>query len=1586
MSAGSSAGKRRTPEAIAAAFKKALGAGALNGDQDRYIAQVGTDWTPDELPDWSAGEVGAAAAELWRFGESVKDGLELRIRRVDGAGEPVDILEIVQLDAPFLVASVMGEVAAQGCEVKALIHPVVTVNARRWSLIQVALTPLSDPAALEGGVRETLSDVRSAVDDFDAMALTLRETIAALDASGRASPEEMSFLRWLDGGRFVFLGARTYDYARGKGEEPIIRKGLGVLRDEDRKVLRASNEPSVIQAIRRHQHEDRAAVTVAKSNLRSRVHRRVHMDYFGVKRFDAKGEPVGEVRFVGLFTAEAYNQPVGQTPLISGKTEAVFQRAGLPEGGHSAARLRNILNAWPRDDLFQISEDELLAGAMQALRLQDRPRVDLFVRRDPFDRFASILVYVPRERYDFALVEAAGKLLAEAFGGRVSAIYPEFDDAPLARVHFIIGFEPGERREPDQAKLHQELTELARTWMDRFETAARESLAEEDMRQALGFAAALPPGYRALNRAHDALSDLAAIDALDRKQPLGVRVFRRPGDGADRLRFKLYGRKQPPALADVVPILEHMGLKAVREDGFSVHADKARVHIDEYLIEDRSGDPLALDEISGVFGDTFSAVWAERTESDGFNRLVMELGVTWREAALIRALAKYRQQSGLDPSQAVQELALSENPAIARLILDLFAARFDPTLSLDIKARQDKGAAIFAKIEEALQTVPALDADRALRRIALLVQASVRTNFYQTDPEGDPKGYISFKVCSRDLADLPAPKPFREIFISAPHVDGVHLRFGPVARGGLRWSDRRDDFRTEVLSLAKAQQVKNAVIVPVGSKGGFFPKRLPRGGAPDAIREAAIVAYKTFLCGLLDITDSIAADGSVTHPADVIIHDGDDPYLVVAADKGTASFSDIANGVAEDYGFWLGDAFASGGSVGYDHKVMGITARGAWEAVKRHFREMGKDIQSEPFTVFGVGDMSGDVFGNGMLLSKQIKLVAAFDHRHIFLDPDPDPAKSWVERDRMFKLPRSSWDDYDRKVMSKGGGVFPRSLKSIPLSEEIKTLLDLKVDALPPGELITAILKCRAELFYLGGIGAYVKATSQSHAEAGDKTNDGLRINATELRCKVVGEGANLGFTQAARIEYALGGGRINTDAIDNSAGVDSSDHEVNIKILTGMAERSGQLTRPNRNKLLESMTADVGLKVLAHNYDQTLALSLMEAESLADTSAYVRFMAELEAKGRLDRGVEGLPDARTLEARAAGGKGLTRPELAVMLAYGKLDLCDDIVASDAPDDPFFLDTLKHYFPDPLATYEDQMRQHRLRREIIATVIDNEIINRCGPTFPSRLRAGAECDTKALVKAFEAARCIRGLDDLWNAVAAQDGRTPAAGQTALFRELSYVHRGQTFWLARRLAKSDATVQTLIDAYRPGAQALLALGATLLSPVERKAAAARAKRYVQAGAPGDLADKVAGLRALTTAADLVDMASASSWPTENVARLYHHIGGALAFDTIRAAAATLGTGDTFERSAVRRLVEDLVGEQTALTAQVMKFAANAQAADSEKSAGSAVSSWIALHRPVVDKARSVVGEIEASEGGWTFAKLTIANAALRGLVA
>ena len=1605
-----------TLEALEASFDQLL-PGALAGAGKDFLRQAWEDYAADETPDLGGRDMAGLLAMAWRGAEGRAHGEPARItlsplHGADGAPLGYDVLIVIQDDRPFLVDSVMGELADAGVTVRSMYHPVTAEEGGRESTIIVVMDPLPQERrdALGEGVALTLKDVSSAVEGHAGMAALMHRSIAHLEANPHGvAPdvlaEHIDFLKWLEADHFVFLGARDYDYPRSKdggyeAEAPLSQSGvgLGVLADPERTVLRRANEPAVLTKSMKKQLDLSEPVTVAKANVRSRVHRRAYMDYIGVKRFGPDGRPSGETRFVGLFTAEAYDKTATQVPLVRRKVANALTRAGKVAGSHSEKRLRNILENYPRDELFQIEESELLGIALGILHLHDRPRIKTFTRQDPFDRFVSVLAFIPRERFDASVRERIGAILARAWGGRLSAWYPQLSDQPLVRIHYIIGVTPGDHPCPDQAVLDAEITEAGRSWIDRFESALRSADVDDVAVGPLSarWAEAFGVGYRARYDATEAVRDLQAVDSLndtglnDGGEAVAVRAFRLEDEGSLNFRFKLYRRGSAVPLSDVLPILADMGLKTLEEWGHALRpAGEAEIHVHEFLLEDPRGNDLLFADVKGPFEAAFSAVWSGRTESDGFNRLVLELGVDWREAALVRTLARYRQQTGLDPSQAVQEEALRDYPAVARGLLALFAAKFDPAAGGDAAGREAAVAALVEKINAELQDVRSLDHDRALRRMVLLVQAIKRTNYYQAGADGGHKPHISIKIASRELADLPLPKPFREIFVWAPHIEGVHLRFGPVARGGLRWSDRRDDFRTEVLGLVKAQQVKNAVIVPVGSKGGFFPKHLAAivraGGDRDAQQAEAIRAYKTFLSGLLDITDNIAGDGSVVPPAAVVRFEGDDPYLVVAADKGTATFSDIANGISADYGFWLDDAFASGGSVGYDHKVMGITARGAWEAVKRHFREMGKDIQSEPFTVVGVGDMSGDVFGNGMLLSKAIKLVAAFDHRDIFIDPNPDPATSWVERDRMFKLPRSSWQDYDTSKISKGGGIFPRSAKSIELSPEIKAVLDIQEDVLDPAALMKAILKAPAELLYFGGIGTYVKAPNETDLQVGDKANDAIRIDGAEVRARVIAEGANLGLTQAGRIAFALNGGRINTDAIDNSAGVDSSDHEVNIKILTGAAIASGALKAGDRNALLASMTDEVGLKVLAHNYDQTLAVSLQEDDGPGAMDSQQQFMLWLGARGKLDRKVEGLPDDTRLAERKLAGQALTRPELAVLTAYSKLELFDEIVASAAPDDAFFKRTLVRYFPAPLAKFEADMQRHRLRREIVSTILSNEIVNMCGPTFPERLRQSARCDTAAMVLAFEASRQIFRLDEAWDAVSALDLKIPAAAQTALYQEISTVLRRQTFWLARRAVRPGSSVEALIGAYQPAADALRAVGDSVLSRFERSRLEGRVQTFVGLGAPDAMARNIALLRPLVATADIGDLSRQLDWPEPAMAALYHQVGAAFDFDRLRAGAGAVPSVDHFDRLAVRRLIEDLMVEQLTLT-RAVAASSTVSAGSGEAAAEAAVDAWVGPRLAIVEGLRTSVDEIVASGTGWTFAKLTIANSVIREIAA
>ena len=1599
--------------------------GVLTHAANEFLSQFGRDATIDDVGALSLGDLAHLAYDFWSWASN-KHPQKKEIRLIEGVGEnkqPLgrDILEIVGPDAPFLVDSIMGEIGAQGVEVRAMFHPIVDVirdddgqrvddvtkdngHIIRESMIQVHLPslPQAKRDAILMGVRETLNDVSMSVKDFRAMKARMKECIAGLAvANVGLNADEISeyiaFLKWIEDEHFIFIGARSYNYLRNEDgtlskEEPDIveDRNLGILRDPLRSILRRSSEPTMLTDKLVAYLEDGSPLVVAKSNLRSKVHRRAVLDYIGIKKYDEKGKLIGEERFVGLFTAEAYDSMVRDVPLLRRKIDKVIKRAGFDPGSHNDKKFRNIVENYPRDELFQIEEDDLLRIAMGVQHLMDRPRTAMFARRDQFNRFLSILVFVPRDKYNTAVRMRVGEKLAESYGGRLSSYYPLFGDAPLARIHYIIGINPYNHLEPDLEKLESDIIEITRTWDDDLDVCAGKNNV-----RAAPFIGAFPAGYKEKFSPSEALLDIQELLIL-KEVDVWVRAYRMDGDKDNILRCKLYKRDNPVALSEAMPIFESMGLYVESEAQFKIKP-KTTSQDDEtqvlwvHDVEMRSSDgaPLDFAAVENSFEDAFAAIFGGTSENDGFNRLILKLGITWRQASLIRAFARWRGQTGLDPSQAVQEQALADYPLIAQKIIELFETRFDPALG---KERDKKCEAINTEISTLLNEVPSLDADRVLRRITNLINNMVRTNYYQKDADGKNKPYISFKIATSQIAEVPNPKPFREIWVYSPLVEGAHLRFGPVARGGLRWSDRRDDFRTEVLGLVKAQQVKNAVIVPVGSKGAFFPKALPKGGTREEFMAAGIAAYKIFLCGLLDITDNIDAAGKIIAPKDVVRLDSDDPYLVVAADKGTATFSDIANSISLEYGHWLGDAFASGGSNGYDHKKMGITAKGGWEAVKRHFREMGHDTQSEEFNVVGVGDMSGDVFGNGMLLSEKIRLVAAFDHRDIFIDPNPDCAKSFAERKRLFELPRSSWQDYNKELISKGGGIFPRSLKSITLTPEIKELLEIASDEVTPFELMTAILKANADLLWFGGIGTYIKSKTEANSDVGDKANDAIRINGSDLRVKVIGEGANLGVTQLGRIEAAKAGVRLNTDAIDNSAGVDSSDHEVNIKILLNALVRSGAMTEDARDALLVSMTDDVAHHVLEHNYNQTLALSLQQINAANDADAHERFMVQLEELGQLNRAVEFLPAHDEMRTKIERGEGLTRPELAVLMAYSKIQLFGEIVASHAPDDEWFEKTLVNYFPEGCHQFEAAMRGHRLRREIIATVLANRIVDIGGITFMDRVRESAIADTGAIVKAYAAARKIFELDKAIEKINAQDLKIPAALQYKMMLEVQNVIRRQTYWLARRTPHASIGVNDqvtdMINSYGPEIAQLKPVIDNVVSPYEYSRIEALAQEFINEGAPKDLAHEIANLRVMISSTDIVDIAKNSGAPLLGAARIYHAIGAEIGFDEMRHAAGMVTGQDHWDKVATRRIIEDFMGEQAQLTGKIIDFAKTKGAIPDKadkKWSDSIVKQWFEINSLEASRATTAIKDLKAA-GGWSFAKLTIANTQLKDFVA
>ncbi|MDF9804163.1 glutamate dehydrogenase [Streptomyces sp. HB372] len=1305
------------------------------------------------------------------------------------------VVEVVTDDMPFLVDSVTNELSRQGRGIHVVIHPQVTVrrdvtgklievlsggpglpksaNGRKGgkgvkaelphdalveSWIHVEIDRETDRADLQqitADLLRVLSDVRETVEDWGKMrdaALRIADDLPGEpldDLADEEVEEARELLRWLAADHFTFLGYREYELKDSDALAAVPGTGLGILRSDPHHSEDEAHpvSPSFdrLPADARAKAREHKLLVLTKANSRATVHRPSYLDYVGVKKFDAKGNVVGERRFLGLFSSAAYTESVRRVPVIRRKVAEVVEGAGFSYNSHDGRDLLQILETYPRDELFQTPVDQLRSIVTSVLYLQERRRLRLYLRQDEYGRYYSAIVYLPRDRYTTGVRLRLIDILKEELGGNSVDFTAWNTESILSRLHFVVrvpaGTELPHLTDADADRIEARLVEAARSWADGFQEALTAELGEErgaELQRQYGHS--FPEGYKADHSPRAAVADLVHLETLKQgEKDFALSLYEPVGAGPGERRFKIYRTGEQVSLSAVLPALQQLGVEVVDERPYELRcADRTHAWIYDFGLRmplaNGNGGYLA-DDARARFQEAFAAVWRGEAENDGFNALVLGAGLNWRQAMVLRAYAKYLRQAGSTFSQDYMESTLRNNVHTTRLLVSLFEARMSP-------GRQSAGTeltdGLLEELDGALDQVASLDEDRILRSFLTVIKATLRTNFFQHTEDGTPHSYVSMKFDPQAIPDLPAPRPAYEIWVYSPRVEGVHLRFGKVARGGLRWSDRREDFRTEILGLVKAQMVKNTVIVPVGAKGGFVAKQLPDPSVDrDAWLAEGIAAYRTFISALLDITDNMVA-GEVVPPADVVRHDEDDTYLVVAADKGTASFSDIANEVAVAYGFWLGDAFASGGSAGYDHKGMGITARGAWESVKRHFRELGHDTQTEDFTVVGVGDMSGDVFGNGMLLSEHIRLVAAFDHRHIFLDPNPDAATSYAERRRLFDLPRSSWADYETGLLSAGGGIHPRSAKSIPLNSHVREALgiDPSVSKMTPADLMQTILKAPVDLVWNGGIGTYIKAVSESNADVGDKANDAIRVNGEDLRAKVVGEGGNLGATQLGRIEFARSGGRINTDAIDNSAGVDTSDHEVNIKILLNGLVRDGDMTVKQRNKLLADMTDEVGALVLRNNYAQNVALSNASAQAPSLLHAQQRFMRRLERDGALDRALEFLPADRHIRELLSNGKGLSQPELAVLIAYTKITAADELISTVLPDDPHLQKLVHAYFPSELRErFPEAVDGHALRREIITTVLVNDTVNTAGSTFLHRLREETGASIEEIVRA-----------------------------------------------------------------------------------------------------------------------------------------------------------------------------------------------------------------------------------------------------------
>ena len=1476
------------------------------------------------------------------------------------------VVQVVTDDMPFLVDSVSAELQRTERAVHLVVHP--TMRVRRDATGQLEEVLLDGGEGLEGradgggfgevreswmhleidrdskdedlqaiaeGLRGVLANVREAVEDWPKMKATCGRVAAdlATEPPHGIPAEEVAqakgLLEWLDDNHFTFLGYREYALRRGADSdtlEAVHGTGLGLLRyDPTGEGVQLSEQArSVARAPE--------LLIITKANSRATVHRNTYLDYISVKQFDDMGEVRGEKRFLGLFTSSAYTESVTRVPVLRDKVEAVFRRTGFLPDSHSGKDLLEVLETYPRDELFQADVESLYDNATEVLHLQERRKTKLFLRRDRFGRFVSCLVYIPRDRYNTAVRLKMDAILRRAFPGATVDYTTRVSESVLARLHFVVRVPSGESiPEVDHAVLERQLVDATRTWEEDLNEAARAEHGEEVAGRLSGlYGRAFPEAYKEDFTSRVGVVDIRHMDALEDDDATGLNMYQEPGAPAHERRFKLY-RRSPLSLTQVLPMFTHMGVEVVDERPYEVHrSDGVHLWVYDFGLRVRNDKVWSgeggRDRLRDLFQDAVDAVWNGRAESDGFNALVLGAGLTWRQVVILRTVAKYLRQTGSTFSQDYVESALVQNLRLAARLVALFEVRFDPSRygAGAGPEREAAQAALCEEITRDLDEVRSLDHDRIIRAFLGVITATLRTNYFQADDEGRDKPYVSIKLNPKKVPDLPAPRPQFEIFVYSPRVEGVHLRFGPVARGGLRWSDRREDFRTEVLGLVKAQMVKNAVIVPTGSKGGFYAKQLPDPSLDrDAWLTEGVGSYKVFISGLLDLTDN-RVGGEVVPPPSVVRHDEDDSYLVVAADKGTATFSDIANGVAQSYGFWLDDAFASGGSAGYDHKAMGITARGAWESVKRHFREMGVDTQAQDFTAVGIGDMSGDVFGNGMLLSEHIRLVAAFDHRHIFVDPEPVAATSFPERKRLFDLPRSSWADYDSSLISAGGGIFDRSLKAVRVTPEMTKALGLPqaTTSMTPAELMKAILQAPVDLLWNGGIGTYVKAGSETNADIGDRANDAIRVDGNALRCKVVGEGGNLGLSQLGRIEASLHGVRVNTDAIDNSAGVDTSDHEVNIKILLTDLVRNGDMTLKQRNTLLASMTDDVAAQVLRDNYEQNVLLGNARAQEHPMLPVHARLIHWLEERGDLDRGLEFLPSDGEIDRRHQEGLGLKSPEFSVLVAYAKLALKEDLLPSELPDDPWFQQTLTDYFPPALREqFAGELAHHPLRREIVTNSVVNSMVNRGGITFAFRAMEETGATPEQIARAFVVCREIFDLPSFVREVEALDNVVPTDVQSQLYLEFRrLIDRSIRWFLTSRPSRLDvagevARFGAVVREFAPRIP-------ELLQGAELKRLQRNASKLEKRGVPEELALRSASLLDQFSLLDVVDIATDTGDEPLDIASLYFVLSEKFGIDAMLTRVTNLPRDDRWDALARGALRDDLYAVLESLVRSVM----------------------------------------------------------------
>ncbi|MFD3500049.1 NAD-glutamate dehydrogenase [Streptomyces sp. NPDC058676] len=1583
---------------------------------------------PEDLADRDPVDIFGAAYSHYRLAENRPQGtanVRVHTPTVEENGWTCahSVVEVVTDDMPFLVDSVTNELTRQGRGIHVVIHPQVIVrrdvtgklsevltppptgelphDAHTESWIHVEIDRESDRGDLKqitADLLRVLSDVREAVEDWEKMrdaALRMADEMpkepVASDLREQEIEEARELLRWLAADHFTFLGYREYRLRKDDSLVAVPGTGLGILRSDPHHASDESHpvSPSFerLPADARAKAREHKLLVLTKANSRATVHRPSYLDYVGVKKFDENGNVVGERRFLGLFSSAAYTESVRRVPVVRRKVEEVLERAGFSPNSHDGRDLLQILETYPRDDLFQTPVDELQAIVTSVLYLQERRRLRLYLRQDEYGRYYSALVYLPRDRYTTGVRLRIIDILKEELGGTSVDFTAWNTESILSRLHFVVrvpqGTELAQMSDADKDRIEARLVEAARSWADGFGEALNAEFGEERAAELLRrYANAIPEGYKADHNPRSAVADLAQLEKLTEETGFSLSLYEPVGAAPEERRFKIYRKGESITLSAVLPVLNRLGVEVMDERPYELRcSDRSVAWIYDFGLrmpqpKSGSGDYLG-DDGRERFQDAFAATWTGQAENDGFNALVLSAGLHWRQAMVLRAYAKYLRQAGSTFSQDYMEDTLRHNVHTTRLLVSLFEARMSPDRQ---RAGHELVDALLEELEAALDQVASLDEDRILRSFLTVIKATLRTNFFQEAAGGQPHEYVSMKFDPQMIPDLPAPRPAFEIWVYSPRVEGVHLRFGKVARGGLRWSDRREDFRTEILGLVKAQMVKNTVIVPVGAKGGFVAKQLPDPAVDrDAWLAEGIRSYKTFISALLDITDNMVA-GEVVPPADVVRHDEDDTYLVVAADKGTATFSDIANGVAETYNFWLGDAFASGGSAGYDHKGMGITARGAWESVKRHFRELGVNTQAEDFTVVGIGDMSGDVFGNGMLLSEHIRLVAAFDHRHIFIDPKPDAATSYAERRRVFELPRSSWADYDTALISAGGGVFPRTAKAIPVNAHIREALGIegKVAKMTPADLMKAILKAPVDLLWNGGIGTYVKASTETHADVGDKANDPIRVDGADLRVRVVGEGGNLGLTQLGRIEFALHGGKINTDAIDNSAGVDTSDHEVNIKILLNGLVADGDMTIKQRNKLLAEMTDEVGHLVLRNNYAQNTAIANALAQSKDMLHAQQRYLRHLVREGLLDRALEFLPTDRQIRERLGAAQGLTGPETAVLLAYTKITVAEELLHTSLPDDPYLRTLLHAYFPSALReAFGERIDGHPLQREITTTVLVNDTVNTGGTTYLHRLREETGASLEEIVRAQTAARAIFRSGVVWDAVEALDNKVEAAVQTRIrLHSRRLVERG-TRWLLNNRPQPLQLAET-VEFFADRVEQVWSQLPKQLRGADLEWYQKIYDELAGVGVPDEVATRVAGFSSAFPTLDIVSVADRMGRDPLDVAEVYYDLADRLHITQLMDRIIELPRADRWQSMARASIREDLYAAHAALTADVLAVGNGTSTPEQRFKA------WEEKNAAILGRARTTLDEIQGSET-FDLANLSVAMRTMRTLL-